>query len=395
MPVAAQIGKERDHSKGLVGRLVPVADVRGCLAGLRLHVDQSRALHIFAVNDAEVGAVSGDGGTVLGTGSLNGSGSASVSTSLLPAGPNSITAAYSGDTYFAGSTSTTLAFAVTPAPLTITANASSRRYGAADTAFTVSYSGFVNGDGPGSLSGALTCTAGDMASSPVATYAINCSGLSSPNYAITYMPGTLTVTNAVLTITANNATKTLNATNPTLGWTGSGFANGENASVLTATPTCTTTAAATSPVGSYSITCSGANAANYTFTYVPGALKIVYAPNVGHVIQPPINADGTSVFNQGRTVPAKFSVYDANGASIGTPGVVTSFFLTGIVSGTVATTVDNIVDTNNPDTAFRWDPTGQQWIFNITTGNLSAGSTYIYTIALNDGSTIVFQYGLR
>jgi hypothetical protein len=58
--------------------------------------------------------------------------------------------------------------------------------------------------------------------------------------------------------------------------------------------------------------------------------------------------------------------------------------------------VDSVVDTNNPDTAFRWDPTGQQWIFNIATGNLSAGSTYyIYTITLNDGSTIIFQYGLR
>jgi hypothetical protein len=111
------------------------------------------------------------------------------------------------------------------------------------------------------------------------------------------------------------------------------------------------------------------------------------------MIQPPINADGTSVYNQGRTVPAKFSVYDANGVSIGTPGVVSSFLLTGIVSGTTTTTVQDVVDTNNPDTAFRWD--GQQWIFNITTVNLSAGNTYIYTIMLNDGSTIMFQYGLR
>jgi hypothetical protein len=53
------------------------------------------------------------------------------------------------------------------------------------------------------------------------------------------------------------------------------------------------------------------------------------------------------------------------------------------------------VDANNPDTIFRWDATSQQWIFNITTSNLTAGSTYIYTITLNDGSTIMFQYGLR
>ena len=346
---------------------------------------------------ASGGAVTGsvslsvDGGA--STMALTG-GSASFNVGVLSAGSHSLSATFVAPGNFLGS-SAAGTLSVAQAPLTVTANGSSRQYGGVDPAFTVSYSGVVNGDGPGSLSGKLTCTAGDAASSPVGNYAINCSGLSSPNYAITFVPGTLTVTKAVLTITANNVTKTLNAANPTFGWTASGFVNGENASVFTATPTCTTTATTTSPVGSYSITCSGANAANYTFSYVLGTLKIVYAPNVGHVIQPPVNADGTSVFKQGRTIPAQFSVYDANGVSIGTPGVVTSFFLTRIVSGTVTTTVDNVVDTNNPDTAFRWDPTGQQWIFNITTGNLSAGSTYIYTITLNDSSTIIFQYGLR
>jgi hypothetical protein len=137
----------------------------------------------------------------------------------------------------------------------------------------------------------------------------------------------------------------------------------------------------------------GASAANHTFSYVAGTLKIQYATAIGHVIQSPINADGTSVFKQGRTIPAKFNVYDANGVATGTPGVVSSFFLTAILSGMTTATVEDVVDTNNPDTAFRWD--GQEWIFNITTANLTAGSTYIYTITLNDGSTIVFQYGLR
>jgi hypothetical protein len=48
-----------------------------------------------------------------------------------------------------------------------------------------------------------------------------------------------------------------------------------------------------------------------------------------------------------------------------------------------------------PDTQFRWDATDQQWIFNIDTKSLAAGSTYVYRIVLNDGTTIVFQFGLN
>lgn len=94
-------------------------------------------------------------------------------------------------------------------------------------------------------------------------------------------------------------------------------------------------------------------------------------------------------------MPAKFAVYDANGVSIGTPGVIFSFQLTRTVSGTTNIGAQDIVSTNNPDAAFRWDPAAQQWVFNIATGNLRPGNTYVYTIVLNDGSSIMFQYGLK
>jgi|SRR5215469_1913682 len=156
-------------------------------------------------------------------------------------------------------------------------------------------------------------------------------------------------------------------------------------------------------VGSHSITATYSGDANFegsTSTVLTQAVQ--YEPagtacdgGAGRQILPPINADGSSVYNQGRTVPAKFQVCDANGISIGSAGVVSSFLLTQIVSGTVTQNVQDIVDTNNPDTAFRWDPTGQQWIFNISTQSLSANFTYVYTITLNDGTTITFQYGLH
>ena len=115
----------------------------------------------------------------------------------------------------------------------------------------------------------------------------------------------------------------------------------------------------------------------------------------GHAILQPINADGTSVFQQKSTVPAKFRVCDALGNSIGTPGVVSSFRLVQKLNGLIADPVDEIVDSTTPDTAFRWDPTARQWIFNINTKGQQAGSTYVYRIDLNDGTSILFQFGLK
>jgi hypothetical protein len=54
------------------------------------------------------------------------------------------------------------------------------------------------------------------------------------------------------------------------------------------------------------------------------------------------------------------------------------------------------VKPTTPDTAFRWDPTAQQWIFNIHTKSLAANKTFVYTITLNDGGPpITIQFGLR
>jgi len=100
----------------------------------------------------------------------------------------------------------------------------------------------------------------------------------------------------------------------------------------------------------------------------------------------------------GSTVPTKFAVCDANGASIGTPGVVTGYGLVAAASSPNIA-VDEDVYSTTPDTAFRWDPTGQQWIFNQSTKNNGTlnktGVTYFFAINLNDGSSIFFQYGLK
>jgi hypothetical protein len=115
----------------------------------------------------------------------------------------------------------------------------------------------------------------------------------------------------------------------------------------------------------------------------------------GHQILQPVDADGWSVFKGGSTVAAKFRVCDANGLSIGTPGLVTCFRLTERVHGTVVDYVDETVTSTTPDVAFRWDAAAQQWVFNISTKGMSTGYTYRYAIELDDGSELAFRFGLR
>jgi len=81
-----------------------------------------------------------------------------------------------------------------------------------------------------------------------------------------------------LVITASSPTKVYGAAVPAVTASYSGFVNGDTAASLTTQPTCTTTATASSPVGNYPTSCSGAVDANYTITYVPGTLTVTPVP---------------------------------------------------------------------------------------------------------------------
>jgi hypothetical protein len=163
-----------------------------------------------------------------------------------------------------------------PVPLTITANPVSRQYGTADPPFTVSYSGFVNGEGPSVLSGQLSCLGNDTISSPVGSYAIDCSSstLTSPNYIITYAKGALNVTPAPLTLAADNKAMTYGMAVPALTFSPSGFVNGDTVASLSTQPSPNTAATSSSSVGSYAITFGGAVDSNYTISYTSGTLNI-------------------------------------------------------------------------------------------------------------------------
>jgi hypothetical protein len=133
--------------------------------------------------------------------------------------------------------------------------------------------------------------------------------------------------------------------------------------------------------------------ANYAVGYAPASMICPLGP--GRTILQPINADGTSVFKQGSTVPAKFRVYDANCNSIGTAGVVADFRLVQVITGTVMNSVNEAVVSTAADPLYRWSASDQQWIFNTNTKGLAANATYVFRITLNDGTNIDFRYGLK
>jgi type VI protein secretion system component Hcp len=99
----------------------------------------------------------------------------------------------SGDPNYASADSVPLTFSIAQAKLTVTADNQTKIQGEANPAFTASYSGFVPGQGPGDLGGALTFSTSATAGSLPGTYAITPGGLASTNYAITFVSGTLTV----------------------------------------------------------------------------------------------------------------------------------------------------------------------------------------------------------
>ncbi|HEY7107415.1 MAG TPA: MBG domain-containing protein [Acidimicrobiia bacterium] len=87
---------------------------------------------------------------------------------------------------------------VTPAELTVTADAKSRVYGAPNPAFTATITGFKNSENSSVLTTQPTCSTTATAASTVAgsPYSIDCSGAAATNYTFHYVAGSLDITQA-------------------------------------------------------------------------------------------------------------------------------------------------------------------------------------------------------
>jgi hypothetical protein len=88
---------------------------------------------------------------------------------------------------------TSVTINVNPAPLTVTANPQWKIAGEANPTFTVRFDGFVLGQDRSALGGTLTFSTTATINSLPGTYYITPAGLTSGNYTIAFVPGTLTV----------------------------------------------------------------------------------------------------------------------------------------------------------------------------------------------------------
>ena len=366
------------------------------------------------------------GATVLGSGTLSG-GTATLSTSGLSVGTYTITASYEGDGNYAESTSSAVTVTVAKrtgpggvAALTVTVTDASRQYGQGNPAFSYTVSGtLVNGDTYATaVTGVAVYATPATVTSPVGTYPVSITGgLSSANYSLAFVNGTLTVSQgtpsvtvasslnpstygasvtltaavpagatgtvtfedngtaisgavpisgttatlttstlvegthpiiavysgdtnyngatssalsqvvnqATLTVTANDASRSFGTANPAFTSTITGFVNGDTqASVVTGSPSLTTTATTVSPAGTYPITAALGTLAtnnNYIFAFINGTLTVTQATGASTtlsvnpttvmygdpavltaVVGPPPGATGTVSFYEGTTL---------------------------------------------------------------------------------------------
>ena len=165
---------------------------------------------------------------------------------------------------------------ITPAPLSVGAANATRVYGDPNPAFTGTLTGIKNAD---NITATYNSTA--TAASAVGTYPIT-PALVDPtgklgNYTVTSTNGTLTVTPAPLSVTAASTSRAFGDPNPVFTGTITGIKNADNI-----TASYSTTATATSPVGTYPIVPALSDPtlklSNYTVTSTNGTLTVSPAP---------------------------------------------------------------------------------------------------------------------
>ena len=222
---------------------------------------------------------------------------------------------------FATGNSATLTITPAPQKLSFTSTAIPHVYG--DT-YTPAVSGGPSGNpvtlsiDSSSSSGACSLSSGTVTFTGVGTCAIDANQAGTQDYAAAKQAQRkVMVTPAILTTTADPESKSFGAANPTPTATITGFVGGDNGSVVSGSPSCTTTATQASPGGSYPIVCKQGTmaASNYIFHFVNGKITISYTNVITGKYGTPLTVgSGDAVRISGATIEQAVTV--ANGGSL-------------------------------------------------------------------------------
>jgi MBG domain/YDG domain/MBG domain (YGX type) len=214
---------------------------------------------------------------------------------------------------------------------------------------------------------------------------LSLSGADAGNYRLATASASTTadITPKGLTITASSpAAIVLGSPAPAVTPIFDGFVPGDDAgNSLTTAPMCGTTYTPVASVGTYPTSCAGAVALNYAATYVQGALRVLFAWN--GFLQP-INDTAhqtglqQSKFRLGQTIPVKFVLRNAAGATVQQSPYPTFTRSANRGSCDPGATLEPGADLVSPDTVpeYRWD--GSQYHYNWSTKGLTAGVYRIY-----------------
>ena len=172
----------------------------------------------------------------------------------------------------------TATLSIGKATLTVSAKPITTVYGAALPALSYSFSGFLNGDGIASISGAPSLTTSANKASPVGSYPVVMAlgTLVSAKYSFVLVNTTLKVSPATLIVRASAASTIYGEALPAFTYTLSGFVNGDTAAVVSGIPVLKSSAAAAPSAGAYPIAVTQGNlsASNYTFVFVNATLTV-------------------------------------------------------------------------------------------------------------------------
>jgi gliding motility-associated-like protein len=251
---------------------------------------------------------------------------------------------------------------INKATLIATSDNKSRSYGQPNPTFTITYSGFLNGDNVSAISTEPVASSSATINSIVGTYSISLTGGMSTNYLFTFQLGTITISKAILIVTADNKSRLYGQANPAFTLTYTGFLIGDNVGLIVE-PTASTIATTGTSVGTYPITVSGGASVNYSFNYQNGTLTISKATPIVSWLNPAAITFGTPLsavqLNATANVPGTFSYIPGIGTFLSAgnnQALIANFTPTDIANYNLVTGTQVSITVNKATPIVTWPP---------------------------------------